>query len=227
MKVKTALILCAGYGKRLAPITKDIPKPLLNVKNLNLLDNTLKFVKSIGINKLKINTFYLSDQINNFIEKQNYPLNIDIINDGEKILDTGGGIYNLIKTSEEEDFLTLNPDTLWNSNYVKTFDEMEKFYFKNKIKNLLMVVKKNRSFDTRFKGDFNLNKGKLSNELKNEFIYTGCQILNRQIFEKMQKNIFSISEIWNYLSDKEELYGYESLNEFIHVTDIEIYNKLN
>jgi len=227
MKVKTALILCAGYGKRLAPITKDIPKPLLNVKNLNLLDNTLKFVKSIGINKLKINTFYLSDQINNFIEKQNYPLNIDIINDGEKILDTGGGIYNLIKTSEEEDFLTLNPDTLWNSNYVKTFDEMEKFYFKNNIKNLLMVVKKNRSFDTRFKGDFNLNKGKLSNELKNEFIYTGCQILNRQIFEKMQKNIFSISEIWNYLSDKEELYGYESLNEFIHVTDIEIYNKLN
>ena len=90
MKIKTALILCAGYGKRLAPITNDIPKPLLNVKNLNLLDNTLKFVQSVGITKLKINTFYLSDQINNFIKKQNYPLNINIINDGEKILDTGG-----------------------------------------------------------------------------------------------------------------------------------------
>jgi len=227
MKVKTALILCAGYGKRLAPITNDIPKPLLNVKNLNLLDNTLKFVESIGIYKLKINTFYLSDQINNFIEKKNYSLNIDIINDGKKILDTGGGIYNLIKKSDEEDFLTLNPDTLWNSNYVKTFDEMEKFYFKNKIKNLLMVVKKNRSFDTRFKGDFNLNDGKLYNEVNNEFIYTGCQLLNRQIFEKMEKKIFSMSEIWNDLSYKEELYGYESLNEFTHVTDIEIYNKLN
>ena len=227
MKVNTALILCAGYGKRLAPITNDIPKPLLNIKNLNLLDNTLKFVQSVGITKLKINTFYLSDQIYNFIKKKDYPLNIDIINDGKKILDTGGGIYNLIKKSDEEDFLTLNPDTLWNSNYVKTFDEMEKFYFKNNIKNLLMVVKKDRSFDTRFKGDFNLNGDKLYNEVKNEFIYTGCQILNRQIFEKMQKNIFSISEIWNYLSDKEELYGYESLNEFIHVTDIEIYNKLN
>ena len=227
MKIKTALILCAGYGKRLAPITNDIPKPLLKVKNLNLLDNTLKFVQSVGITKLKINTFYLSDQINNFIENQNYPLNIDIINDGEKILDTGGGIYNLIKKSDEEDFLTLNPDTLWNSNYVKTFDEMEKFYFKNNIKNLLMVVKKDRSFDTRFKGDFNLNGGKLYKEVKNEFIYTGCQILNRQIFKKIEKNIFSMSEIWNDLSDKEELYGYESLNEFIHVTDIDIYNKLN
>ena len=227
MKVKTALILCAGYGKRLAPITNDVPKPLLNVKNLNLLDNTLKFVQSVGITKLKINTFYLSDQIYNFIKKKDYPLNIDIINDGKKILDTGGGIYNLIKKSDEEDFLTLNPDTLWNSNYVKTFDEMEKFYFKNNIKNLLMVVKKDRSFDTRFKGDFNLNGGKLYKEVKNEFIYTGCQILNRQIFKKIEKNIFSMSEIWNDLSDKEELYGYESLNEFIHVTDIDIYNKLN
>ena len=204
MKIKTALILCAGYGKRLAPITNDIPKPLLNVKNLNLLDNALKFAESVGINTLKINTFYLSDQINNFIEKQNYPLNIDIINDGEKILDTGGGIYNLIKKSEEEDFLTLNPDTLWNSNYLKTFYEMEKFYFKNKIKNLLMVVKKHRSFDTRFKGDFNLNNGKLHKGDKNEFIYTGCQILNRKIFEKMEKNIFSMSEIWDDLLLKKE-----------------------
>ena len=144
MKVKTALILCAGYGKRLAPITNGIPKPLLKVKNINLLDNTLKFVKSIGINKIKINTFYLSEQIKNFIEKQNYPLNIDIVNDGEKILDTGGGIYNLIKHSEEENFLTLNPDTFWDSNYINIFNEMEKFYFKNKIKNLLMVVKKKR-----------------------------------------------------------------------------------
>ena len=227
MKIKTALILCAGYGKRLSPLTNDIPKPLLKVKNVSLLDNTLKFVQSIGINKIKINTFYLSKQIINFIEKRNYPLNIDIINDGEKILDTGGGIYNLIKHSEEEDFLTLNPDTLWNSSYIKTFDKMQKFYFKNKIKNLLMVVKKDRSFDLRFKGDFNLSKDKLSKEIKNDFIYTGCQILNKQIFQIIKKNIFSMTEIWNNLLDKKELYGYESLNDFVHLTDIDIFNKLN
>ena len=142
MKIRTALILCAGYGKRLQPITNNIPKPLLKVKNINLLDNALNFVQSLGINTIKINTFYLSEQIKNFIEKKNYSINIDIVNDGEKILDTGGGIYNLIKNSEEEDFLTLNPDTLWNSNYINTYLEMESFYFKKKIKNLLMVVKK-------------------------------------------------------------------------------------
>ena len=227
MKIKTALILCAGYGKRLQPITNDIPKPLLKIKNINLLDNTLKFVQSLGINKIKINSFYLEEKIQKFIESKNYPLKIDVVSDGKKILDTGGGIFNLIKQSEEEDFLILNPDTLWNSNYINTFNEMEKYYFKNKVKNLLMVVNKKKSFDTRFKGDFSLNKNKLSKKNKNEFIYTGCQILNKKVFQKMNKNIFSISEIWNDLIYNGELYGYESLTEFIHLTDIEIFKKLN
>ena len=227
MKIRTALILCAGYGKRLQPITNDIPKPLLKVENTNLLDNTLKFVQSLGINKIKINTFYLSEKIQNFIESKNYPLNIDVVSDGEKILDTGGGIFNLLKQSVDEDFLILNPDTLWNSNYINTFNKMEKYYFKNNVKNLLMVVNKNKSFDDRFKGDFSLNKNKLSKEIKNEFIYTGCQILNKKVFQKINSNIFPIYEIWNDLIDNKELYGYESLTEFIHLTDIEIFKKLN
>ena len=227
MKIKTALILCAGRGKRLAPLTDHIPKPLLKIKNVHLLDNALKFAQSIGIKKIKINTFYLSEKIKSFIEKKNYALNIDIINDGPQVLDTGGGIYNLIKNSKEEDFLTLNPDTVWNSNYIRTFNEMEKIYFKNNIKNLLMVVKKDKSFDIRFKGDFNLIENKLSKGIKNDFIYTGFQILNRKIFRQINKNIFSMSEIWNKLLNKKELYGYESLNEFVHLTDIEIFKKLN
>ena len=227
MKIKSALILCAGYGKRLQPITNDIPKPLLNIKNINLLENTLRFVQSIGINKIKINTFYLGEKIQNFIESKNYPLNIDVVSDGEKILDTGGGIFNLIKKSDDEDFLILNPDTLWNSNYINTFNEMEKYYFKNKVKNLLMVVNKDKSFDTRFKGDFSLNKNKLTKKVENDFIYTGCQILNKKVFQNINSNIFSISEIWNDLIDNKELYGYESFNEFIHLTDIEIFKKLN
>ena len=227
MKVKSALVLCAGYGKRLQPITNDTPKSLLKIKNINLLDNTLNFVKSIGINNIKINTFYLGEKIKNFIENKNYPLNIEVLSDGEKILDTGGGIFNLIKQSEEEDFLILNPDTLWNSNYVNTFNEMEKYYFQNKLKNLLMVVNKNKSLDVRFKGDFSLDKNRLFKKIKNEFIYTGCQILNKKLFQNINSNIFSISEIWNDLINNNELYGYESFNEFIHLTDIEIFKKLN
>ena len=227
MKIKSALILCAGYGKRLQPLTNNIPKPLLNIKNINLLDNSLRFIQSIGIEKIKINTFYLGDKIQNYIESKNYTLNIDVVSDGEKILDTGGGIFNLIKQSDDEDFVILNPDTLWNSNYINTFNEMEKYYFKNKIKNLLMVVNKDKSFDTRFKGDFSLNKNKLIKKIENDFIYTGCQIISKKVFQNINSKIFSISEIWNDLIDNKELYGYESFNEFIHLTDIEIFKKLN
>ena len=227
MQIKTALILCAGFGKRLLPLTNSTPKPLLEINKKKLLDNAINFVFQIGIKKIKINTFHLGGQIEDFIKTINYSANIEIINDGKDILDTGGGILNLIKNTNEDDFLCLNPDTIWSVKDKNTIDKMQSFYFHNKIRNLLMVVNRDKSFDARFKGDFTFEKNKLSKLIKNDYIYTGCQIFNKKIFNNINKKIFSISEIWNDLLDKNELYGYESLNEFVHLTDIEIYNKLN
>ena len=227
MQIKTALILCAGFGKRLLPLTNSTPKPLLEINKKKLLDNAINFVFQIGIKKIKINTFHLGGQIEDFIKTINYSANIEIINDGKDILDTGGGILNLIKNTNEDDFLCLNPDTIWSVKDKNTIDKMQSFYFHNKITNLLMVVNRDKSFDARFKGDFTFEKNQLSKLIKNDYIYTGCQIFNKKIFNKINKKIFSISEIWNDLLDKNELYGYESLNEFVHLTDIEIYNKLN
>jgi len=227
MQIKTALILCAGFGKRLLPLTNSTPKPLLEINKKKLLDNAINFVFQIGIKKIKINTFHLGGQIEDFIKTINYSANIEIINDGKDILDTGGGILNLIKNTNEDDFLCLNPDTIWSAKDKNTIDKMQSFYFHNKITNLLMVVNRDKSFDARFRGDFTFEKNQLSKLIKNDYIYTGCQIFNKKIFNKINKKIFSISEIWNDLLDKNELYGYESLNEFVHLTDIEIYNKLN
>jgi len=227
MQIKTALILCAGFGERLLPLTNSTPKPLLEINKKKLLDNAINFVFQIGIKKIKMNTFHLGGQIENFIKTISCSANIEIINDGKDILDTGGGILNLIKNTNEDDFLCLNPDTIWSVKDKNTIDKMQSFYFHNKITNLLMVVNRDKSFDTRFKGDFTFEKNQLSKLIKNDYIYTGCQIFNKKIFNKINKKIFSISEIWNDLLDKNELYGYESLNEFVHLTDIEIYNKLN
>ena len=161
MKIKTALILCAGYGKRLHPITKKVPKPLIKIKNKILLKNTINFAISLGIKDIKINTFYLEDQISEYVNTLNLPAKIKVISDGKKILDTGGGILNLIKHSLDKDFIILNPDTLWNLNYKKNIKAMVNLYFKNNIKNILLVVNKNKSFDKRLKGDFNLKKNNL------------------------------------------------------------------
>ena len=226
MKINTALILCAGFGKRLNPLTIQKPKPLLEVNDITLLENTINLIKNLNISNIKINSFYLKNQIKNFVSKKKFNLNIEIIEDGNVILDTGGGILNLIKESKEKNFIVFNPDTVWNLNYTKIIKEMENFYFENQIQNLLMVAKKNKSFDKRFKGDFELKINQLSKEKINNYIFTGCQIINKDLFSSFKNTAFSISKIWDDLIKDNKLYGFESLNEFVHVTDLEIYNKL-
>ena len=99
MEIKTALILCAGYGKRLHPLTLELPKPLLKLHNITLLEKSLYLSKSLGIKKIKLNTFYLKEKIKNFVNNLNLNLDIEIVEDGNQILDTGGGILNMIKKS--------------------------------------------------------------------------------------------------------------------------------
>jgi len=226
MKINTALILCAGYGKRLNPLTLVEPKPLLKVNKITLLENCINLTKSLGIKKIIINTFYLKEKIESFVEIKNFDLDIKIINDGKEILNTGGGILNMMNSSNDSDFLILNPDTVWNQGYVEKIKGMEDFYFTNQIKNILLLVNKNLSFDKKLKGDFNLLKNTIKKDLQNDLIYTGCQIINKSLFESLLVNNFSISRIWNELINKNELYGYESLESFYHLTNLEVYKEL-
>ena len=226
MNINTALILCAGYGKRLNPLTLKTPKPLLKLNDFTLLENTINLIIKLNIKKIKLNTYYLQDQIKGFVEKKNFKTEIEIISDGEKILDTGGGILNMIQSSDEDNFIVFNPDTVWNLDYLKIIKEMEDFYFSNKINNILLVVEKYLSFDKNFKGDFSLIKNLLKKENTNNYIYTGCQIINKKIFDHIDNKNFSILEIWNKLISEKKLFGFQSQNKFYHVTDLEIYNKL-
>ena len=226
MKINTALVLCAGYGKRLNPLTLKNPKPLLKLNNLTLLENTINLIKKLGINEIKLNTFYLKDQIKIFIEEKNFDVKIEIIEDGNEILDTGGGIFNMINSLKEENFMVFNPDTVWSIDYLNCIKEMENFYFSKKIQNILMVVNKDLSFDKNLKGDFDLLDNQINKKKLNEYIFTGCQIINKKLFASIKNKSFSIIQIWNDLIKGNKLYGYESKNKFYHITDLEIYNKL-
>ena len=226
MKIKTALILCAGFGQRLNPITLKTPKPLITINDTTLLQNTINLLEKLDIQNIKINTFYLQDQIVDFVLKNKMKSRIEIIKDGDKILDTGGGIFNLIKSSNEDDFIIFNPDTVWNSNYVEVIKNMIDFYYNKNLNNLLMVVNKNKSFDERFIGDFELKENKLLKQEQNNFIYTGCQVINKNLFKNIKDTSFSILNIWNQQIKKEMLFGYESNENFVHITDLEIYKRL-
>ena len=226
MSVKTALILCAGFGKRLEPLTKSIPKPLLKIKDITLLERTLQIIDKLEIKEVKLNTFYLEDQIIDFIKNYKSSLEIEIIKDGKEILDTGGGILNLINSSEDEDFIVFNPDTMWDIKYIDELKGMIEYYDSNKLNNLLLVVNKKKSFDKRFIGDFELKNKSLFKYENNNFIYIGCQIINKKILNNISDTSFSISKVWNNELSKNNLNGFESTKEFFHVTDLEIFNEI-
>jgi len=226
MRINTAFILCAGFGKRLNPLTLDTPKPLIKLNNITVLESCINLIESLGIQQIIINTFYLKDQIYNFISNKKFKSKISIIEDGESILDTGGGINNMMKHTSEDNVLVFNPDTIWNKNYFNEIIEMEKMYYSKKLKNILLLVKKELSFDKNLNGDFELKENLIIKNKDSKFIFTGCQIMNKKLLSDYKDKTFSITNVWNDLIEKNELYGFETDNDFYHLTDLETFKKL-
>ncbi len=226
MKINTALILCAGFGRRLDPLTLTTPKPLLRIKEVTMLERCINLIIEHGVKKILLNTFHLENQIIEYIKNKKFPIDIRVIKDGQKILDTGGGILNMIKNSQENDFIIFNPDTLWDKDYISEINKMSDFYFSNDLDNILLLADKRKSFDINLKGDFNLKNNLLKKNRDNHFIYIGCQILNRSLFERYKVSNFSISEIWNDLLKQNKLNGFESFNNFYHLTNLETFKRL-
>ena len=226
MRINTALILCAGFGKRLNPLTLDTPKPLIKLNNISVLETCINLIESLGVNEIVLNTFYLKDQIHNFINKKNFKPKITIIEDGKNILDTGGGIKNMLNHTKQDDVLIFNPDTIWKKNYSEEIIEMEKLYFSKQLKNILLLVNKDLSFDKNLNGDFDLKDNLIIKNNNRKFIYTGCQILNKKLLSFYRTDNFSINDVWNELIERKELYGFETNNDFYHLTDFETFKKL-
>ena len=223
-----AIILSAGYGMRLRPLTEQNPKPLLKIGKETLLSNTIKFLEKCGVKDVVVNVHYLGEQIVNYINKEKFNINITVVEEKEKILDTGGGVFNAIKYFSN-DFLIINPDTIWTSNYIEELKLLKEFFFKNKKnKCCMLVVNKKRSFDQSLMGDFELKKNLINRNSKEnlDYIYTGLQIIKPEVFFDINMEIFSINKIWDKLIKTNELSGIESKNEFLHITTSNVYKKL-
>ena len=226
--IKKAMILAAGFGKRIHPLTLKFPKPLLKIGNTTLLSNTLKFLELFGIKQVVINVHYLREQIADYINKNKFNLTIDIVREKNEILDTGGGVLNAIQHFANQAFLIINPDTIWNFHYLEELKLMEKVLFEKKKKCSLLVVNKKKSFDQSFEGDFNLKNNLISRKDKDnlDYIYTGLQIIESEVFSDINEKVFSINRIWDKLISSNELHGIESNIDFLHVSTLDIYKSL-
>ena len=226
--IKKAMLLAAGFRKRIQPLTLKSPKPLLKIGNETLLSNALKFLELFGIKQVVINVHYLGEQIVDYINKKKFNLIIDIVEEKEKILETGGGVLNAIQHFSNEAFLIINPDTLWNFHYLEELKLMQKKFFENNKKCLLLVVNKKKSFDQLSKGDFNLKNNLISRKEGDnlDYIYTGLQIIEPAVFANINEKVFSINKIWDELITSNKLEAIESNIDFLHVSTLDIYKSL-
>ena len=225
MQINKAMILTAGYGKRMLPLTEKVPKPLIKIGIKSLLERSIELLIKIGIKEIKINTHHLSAQVENFLKEKKYEISISTIYE-EELLDTGGGIFNATKEFGEDPFYVLNPDTVWNRSYYEELKILENFYLTKKSPVLLLVDKKN-SHDKSFKGDFNFKANNLlKRESNNLFIFTGAQIIDRSVFYDVKMKVFSMNLIWDNLIQKQKLFGQESNQTFFHVNNFQVYKEL-
>ena len=232
-KITKAMIFAAGFGKRLVPLTKKTPKPLLQLNGKTLLENCILFLEDCGIKEIVINVHHLAGQIIEFINKNKFKSKIHISHEKEKILGTGGGLIyakNNIKNffQRRESFITINPDTLWNSNYVSEFNILEEWHFKCKMAEfVLLLVPKNNCYEIRKQGDFDLkyptddkDRGHTTtgvagkqypwmseialvekNNIKN-YIYTGLQIV--RIEDELYSGKKKVSGLdWDNLNERD------------------------
>ncbi|MDA9180849.1 nucleotidyltransferase family protein [Pelagibacteraceae bacterium] len=224
MKIKKGMILAAGFGKRMQPITLKTPKPLIQIGNKNLIDRAIELIINHGVDDIAVNVHHLADQIKDFINKKKYKAKITIYHEQDMPLDTGGGILNATK-SFKEPFVVINPDTLWNNSYLSELSDLEDLYFQHK-KACLLLVNKNLSFDSSFNGDFNLQDGIVSRDNSNKLIFTGLQILDRSVFSSTKDKIFSMNNIWSNLILNKFLIGIESKQKFYHLNTKKIHDKI-
>ena len=214
MKIKYGMILAAGLGKRMQPLTIKTPKPLLEINNYTLLERAINLLIGHGVQEININVHYLPEQIKSFINRKKFKVKITISNEENLLLDTGGGVLKGTQNFGDNPFFVINPDTVWGKNYLAELKSLEVMYLKNNKPTLLLVNKK-LSIDPSFNGDFNLNNEKISKDSENQFIFTGLQIINRSVFTNEKSEVFSMNKVWNRLIKDKNLLGLESNKKFL------------
>ena len=226
--IERAIVLAAGFGKRVLPLTNTTPKPLLKINNISLLTNTLNFLKKSGIKHFAINTHHLGEQIENFAESNKGIYDIKIFKEKE-ILGTGGGIRNALSFFLDKPFISINSDTIWSDEYLSPLKNLYKSFTKFNANSGLLMIQRENSFDKTLKGDFTVKSEPFLFRQAgdtNNLIFTGCQIINPILLKDKKNENFSIQPVWDEAIADNKMVGEVAQNIFYHVTDLTIYEKL-
>ncbi|MEN3929951.1 nucleotidyltransferase family protein [Microvirga sp. W0021] len=227
--VSRAMVLAAGLGKRMRPLTDTMPKPLVPVCGKSLIDYSLDRVAEAGITEVVVNVHYLADQLEEHLSHRKAP-HITISDERGELLETAGGIkkampYLVAGQSQPEPFLILNSDELWIEGAHPNIERMLEHWNPEQMDILLLLASNVASIGYSGKGDFLMDTlGRLQRRPEGEmaaFVYAGVAIAKPELFDDIPAGPVSMNLLFDRAIAKERLYGLRLDGIWLHVGTVE------
>ena len=197
----TAMVLAAGLGKRMRPLTATRPKPLVVVAGKPLLDHALDRLKAAGVKRAVVNVHYLADALEAHLKRRVQGIDIIVSDEREKLLETGGGLVKALPLIDEDPFLVVNSDNLWVDGPTDSIRALAARWNDTEMDALLLLVPLARANCHSGRGDFHMDgSGRLSRRKPGRvapFVFTGVQIVSKRLFKGAKAEPFSLNLLWD------------------------------
>ena len=220
IKPRTAMVLAAGFGERMKPLTERQPKPLIAVAGKPLIDRVLDRLAAAGVERAVVNVHYLADLIENHLKARASP-KIVISDERAKLLDTGGGVVKALPLIGREPFFHLNSDTIWIDSVRPNLDTLAEAFDPAAMDVLLLLAPVATSIGYAGRGDFTMAAdGRLERRLERDvapFVYAGAAILRPELFDGAPAGAFSLTKLFDKAAAQGRLYGLRLEGVWMHV----------
>ena len=207
----TAMIMAAGLGKRMRPLTATRPKPLIEVGGKALLDHVLEKLRVAGVRKVVVNVHYLADALEAHLASRAHGLDVVISNERDLLLETGGGLVRAAPLIDADPFLALNSDNLWVDGPADTLKLLASHWDDAKMDALLLLVPLARALNHKGMGDFHMTRtGRLRRRQRSHvapFVFTGIQMLSKRLLRDAPEGPFSTNILWDRAIEEGRCFG--------------------
>ena len=199
--VNTAMIMAAGKGTRMMPLTADRPKPLVEVGGVALLDHVLDHLRDAGIGKIVVNAHYLADQIEAHLAARATDFDVSISDERELLRDTGGGLVQALPMISDDPFICVNADNWWTNDGQNAISRLMAHWDAARMDVLMLLVPLATAYNSQGIGDFNMDAdGRLSRRVRDApapYVWTGIQLLSKKLIVDPPSDVFSTNVFWD------------------------------
>ena len=220
-KIESAMVMAAGIGKRMRPLTATRPKPLVRVAGKALIDHSLDRIEAAGIDHVVVNVHYLADALEAHLAAQKRSFTIAVSDERKQLLETGGGMMKALPLLTGDPILIVNSDNIWTDGPQNSIVNLARHWDDAKMDALLLVIRQASATGHGGKGDFHMDPaGKLSRRKPGRiapFVYTGIQLISPRLLDGAPEGAFSTNILWDRAIAAGRLYGLSHMGQWFDV----------